>query len=334
MYTACHIINIWTKKTKRNKRNWHIACCAANKASLSTTLQSCELFIPAPAQFSGTSGSCTQFLHQCFLVFDQQWQMSATDTSKTIFMSDLLTEKVACLGSRSFTMEPHQSATPIVFFFTSEMTKVFDGPLQPGVNYSPSVKGQGQPRITVSTSAFWPLSAVGPNPHSMRFFGMDYVRNWTTTWHCTANPAGLEELIILTVCLDNSLEEKRRKRMASGWWASLTARSPLGARQRGLREPWFGCWWQNINSVSISSSHWGGYAVWALWRRVSIWVSAFGNHLNSCSDQPKSSNPVVNRGMLVSWDRESSPCVQLLGILSFFQSSVSLTFISGFSGRG
>lgn len=117
MYTACHIINIWTKKTKQNKRNWHTACCAANKATLSTTLQSCELFIPAPAQFSGTSGSCTQFLHQCFLVFDQQWQTSATDTSKTIFMSDLLTEKVACLGSRSFTMEPHQSATPIVFFF-------------------------------------------------------------------------------------------------------------------------------------------------------------------------------------------------------------------------
>lgn len=49
-----------------------------------------------------------------------------------------------------------------------------------------------------------------------------------------------------------------------------------------------------------------------------FYCSQRGHHLNSCSNQPKSSNPVVNRGMLVSWDRESSPCIQLLGILSFF----------------
>lgn len=174
------------KNTKQNKRNWHIACCSANKASLSTTLQSCELFITTPAQFSGTSGSCTQFLHQCFLVFDQQWQTSATDTSKTVFMSDSLTEKAWKLTSRP---------RLLFFLFTCEMTKVFDGPLHPGINYSPSVKGQGQPRITVSTSAFWLLSADGPNQHSMRFFGMDYVRSWTTSWCCTVNPWDLRNLL-------------------------------------------------------------------------------------------------------------------------------------------
>lgn len=213
------------KKTKQNKRNWHIACCATNKASLSTTLQSCELFIPTPAQFSSTSDSCTQFLHQCFLVFDQQWQTSATDTNKTVFMSDLLTEKAACLGSRSFTVETHQSATPIVFF-TSEMTKVFDGPLQPGVNYSPSIKGQGQPQITMSTSEFWPLSADGPNPHSMRFFGMDYVRSWTTSWRCTANPRDLRNLLSSPSAWTTAL----RSNAESRWQADGELPSPRGHR--------------------------------------------------------------------------------------------------------
>lgn len=32
----------------------------------------CEPYIPTPARYSGEIGQCSQFLHQCSLVFDQQ----------------------------------------------------------------------------------------------------------------------------------------------------------------------------------------------------------------------------------------------------------------------
>lgn len=296
------------KKTKQNKTNWHIACCAANKTSLSTTLQSCELFIPTPAQFSGTSGSCTQFLHQCFLVFDQQWQTSATDMSKTVFMLDLLTDKAACLGSHSFTVETH---TPSVFFYLWD-DKGFWRSLTAGSQ----LLSLRQPRITVPTSAFWPLSAYGPNPHFYEIFRHGLCQELDNELALHGESTGLEELIILTICLDNSLEEKRRKRMASWWWASLTARSPLGARQRGLIQILV---WMLVAKHQLHLH----FQLPLRWLR-SVGTLEEGQHLGLCFyckqllRSAKVFEPVVNRGMLVSWDRESSPCVQLLGILSFF----------------
>lgn len=114
------------KNTKQNKRNWHIACCSANKASLSTTLQSCELFIPTPAQFSGTSGSCTQFLFPSF------WP-TMTDVCYWYEQDCFYVGLAHWEGGLPELSLIYRGNSPVghaylFFFFTSEMTKVLTVP--------------------------------------------------------------------------------------------------------------------------------------------------------------------------------------------------------------
>ena len=48
-----------------------------------------EPFIPIPARYTGDLGTCSQFLHQCSLVFSQQPATYATDQSKIAFIKSL-----------------------------------------------------------------------------------------------------------------------------------------------------------------------------------------------------------------------------------------------------
>lgn len=81
-----------------------------------TTPESHEHFMPNSARFSGMSGTCSQFLHQCSLVFDQQMSY-ATDKSKTAFiMGFYFSWRLTC---RSFLLS---------YYF--EMSIFFDCPLQ------------------------------------------------------------------------------------------------------------------------------------------------------------------------------------------------------------
>lgn len=54
-----------------------------------------EPFILIPARYSGNLGTCSQFLHQCSLVFSQQSNTYATHQSKVAFVMSLLTEKAS-----------------------------------------------------------------------------------------------------------------------------------------------------------------------------------------------------------------------------------------------
>lgn len=96
-----------------------------------TLLQSSALrepFIPTPAMFSGMSGSCRQFLHQCSLVFGLQPSSYFSDRAKVAFIMGHLSDKasawpVAMTGNHSPICNNYQ-------LFTSEMLRVFDHPLQ------------------------------------------------------------------------------------------------------------------------------------------------------------------------------------------------------------
>ena len=59
----------------------------------------CEPFIPTPARYSGVLGTCSQFLHQCSLVFDQQPLTYYTDRSKIDFIMSLLSVSAWALAS-------------------------------------------------------------------------------------------------------------------------------------------------------------------------------------------------------------------------------------------
>lgn len=93
----------------------------------------------------------------------------------------LLTEKAAAWALAIF-----RGDSPVghsYCLFISEMSRDFDHPLQgidsqlPCSVISPSVKGLGQLRITLSTFAFWPLSADGTNLLYKGFFVVDYAKS-------------------------------------------------------------------------------------------------------------------------------------------------------------
>ena len=87
-----------------------------------------EPFIPTPVRYSGVLGSCSQFLHQCSLVFDQQPLTYTSDRSKVAFIMSLLSEKAS-----AWAVAVSKNNSPIFQSFTSftaEMLKVFDHPLQ------------------------------------------------------------------------------------------------------------------------------------------------------------------------------------------------------------
>ena len=66
---------------------------APNSAPVPPFNHPCEPFIPIPARYSGVLGICSQFLHHCSLVFDQQPLTYSTDKSKIAFIMSLLSDK-------------------------------------------------------------------------------------------------------------------------------------------------------------------------------------------------------------------------------------------------
>uniref|UniRef100_A0A674P9V0 DUF4939 domain-containing protein n=1 Tax=Takifugu rubripes TaxID=31033 RepID=A0A674P9V0_TAKRU len=54
-----------------------------------------EPYIPIPGRYSGDLGTCSQFLHQCQLVFTQQPLTYSTPQAKTAFVMSLLTGQAA-----------------------------------------------------------------------------------------------------------------------------------------------------------------------------------------------------------------------------------------------
>lgn len=97
-------------------------------------------------------------------------------TRARFFSMSLLTEKAAAWALAIF-----RGDSPVghsYCLFISEMSTDFDHPLQGIDSQLPfSVKGLGQLRITLSTFAFWPLSADGTNLLYKGFFVMDYAKS-------------------------------------------------------------------------------------------------------------------------------------------------------------
>lgn len=87
-----------------------------------------EPFIPPPEQYAGDPGSCSHFLLQCSLVFDQQLTNYPGDRAKIAYIINLLRGKAgqwatALWESKSWVLESLDS-------FSSELCRVFDHPVR------------------------------------------------------------------------------------------------------------------------------------------------------------------------------------------------------------
>lgn len=172
-----------------------------------------EPFIPTPTRYSGEIGLCKHFIHQCRLVFDQQPQTYCSEGSKVAFVMSLLSGKasawaVALTGSNSPLCQTLES-------FTSEMLRVFDHPLQ-----SKEASGrllslrQGSGPVSaysidfriLATECGWDDKAL----QGIFFRGLsEEVKDELAARDETSN---LEELISLSIRLDDRLRERRRER--------------------------------------------------------------------------------------------------------------------------
>ena len=87
-----------------------------------------EPFIPTPVRYSGDSGTCSQFLHQCSLVFDQQPLTYSSDRTRIAFVMSLLSGKASAWAVAIAKGNPAIcNSFPV---FETEMLRVFDHPLQ------------------------------------------------------------------------------------------------------------------------------------------------------------------------------------------------------------
>ncbi|KAK7933591.1 hypothetical protein WMY93_004487 [Mugilogobius chulae] len=172
-----------------------------------------EPFIPTPNRYSGELGSCNQFLHQCMIVFNQQPLTYSTDQSKVAFIMSLLSGKasawaVAIANSNS-------PACNTLDLFTAEMLKVFDHPLQ-GKEASNRLLSLRQGSGSVSTYSvdFRILAAeCGWDDKSLQgIFFRGLSEDVKDQLAARDETDSLEELISLSIRLDNRLRERRRER--------------------------------------------------------------------------------------------------------------------------
>lgn len=173
-----------------------------------------EPFIPTPVRYSGVIGSCSQFLHQCSLVFEQQPLTYATDKSKIAFIMSLLCEKAS-----AWAVAIAKGDSPICRSFQSfstEMLRVFDHPLQ-GREVSNrlfSLRQGSEPvstysidfRILAAESGWDEKALQGAFLRGLREELKDELAARDET-------SSLEELISLAIRLDNRLSERRRERV-------------------------------------------------------------------------------------------------------------------------
>ena len=182
-----------------------------------------EPSIPAPARYSGDLGTCGQFLHSCALVFDQQPVSYSSDRAKIAYIMSLLTGKAA-----QWAMALSNSNSPACHSlerFRQEMSRVFDHPVR-GREASQRLLSLRQGSMSVAEYAvdFRILAAESgwndPALQGMFFYGLsDRIKDELATRFDTTS---LEDLISLSVRLDNRLRERRRDRFLAPPHSTLT----------------------------------------------------------------------------------------------------------------
>lgn len=172
-----------------------------------------EPFIPTPGRYSGELGLCKQFIHQCMLVFDQQPLTYGSDRSRVAFVMSLLSGKASV-----WAVALANSDSPVcntLDSFTAEMLRVFDHPLQgkEASNRLLSLR-QGSGSVSAYSIDFRILATeCGWDDKALQgIFFRGLSENVKDELAARDETSTLEELISLSIRLDNRLRERRRER--------------------------------------------------------------------------------------------------------------------------
>jgi len=177
-----------------------------------------EPFIPTPVRYSGDSGTCSQFLHQCSLVFDQQPLTYSSDRTRIAFVMSLLSGKVSAWAVAIAKGNPAiYNSFPV---FETEMLQVFDHPLQgkEAVNRLLSLR-QGSESVSTYSIDFRILAAEsGWGETALQIvFSRGLNEELKDELAARDETSSLEELISLAIRLDNRLRERTgRQRFPMG----------------------------------------------------------------------------------------------------------------------
>ena len=172
-----------------------------------------EPYIPTPARYAGHLGTCSQFLHQCSLVFHQQPRTYATDQVKIAFIMSLLSDQASAWALAISTHSPE--LTQDYNQFTQEMKKVFDHPVKGKEAVSNMLRlRQGTQSASQYALEFRILAAEsGWNDTALQgIFLKGISEEFKDELVTRDEPDSLEALIDLTIRLDNRIRERRREK--------------------------------------------------------------------------------------------------------------------------
>ena len=172
-----------------------------------------EPHIPIPARYAGDLGSCSQFLHQCSLVFRQQPTTYSSDQSRVAFVMSLLSDR-ASAWALAISMNSSHLCSDFQAF-SSEMRKVFDHPVKGREATSQLLSlRQGNQSVAqyavdfriLAVESGWDQAAL----QAVFLKGLsEEVKDELAARDDTST---LDELIDLSIRLDNRLRERRRER--------------------------------------------------------------------------------------------------------------------------
>ena len=173
-----------------------------------------EPHVTAPERFTGEPGRCRPFLLQCSLVFEQQPSSYPTDRARIAYVIGALSGRALSWATAVWTTGGSLSSS--YGSFTGELLKVFDHPEggpDPGKRLT-SLR-QGLRSVADYTIEFRTLSAEsGWNDAALRaVFHQGLTETMKDELASRDEPTDLEQLISLSIRLDNRLRERRRERV-------------------------------------------------------------------------------------------------------------------------
>ena len=186
--------------------------------------QAHEPLIPAPERYAGDMGTCRAFLIQCSLVFSQQPLTYPTEKAKIAYIIGSL--KGNALAWASALWDSDSPVNDNFDLFVAEMRKVFDHPVEGGDAAKRLISMRQGSRSVAEFSVEFRTHAVrsGWNDKSLRGIFLSGLCDPIKDELATREEADtLDELISLSIRLDNRIRERRRERTGSSMPPALAA---------------------------------------------------------------------------------------------------------------
>ncbi|XP_057708757.1 uncharacterized protein tanc1b isoform X4 [Corythoichthys intestinalis] len=255
-----------------------------------------EPVLPHPHRYEGEPGACRQFLHQCSLVFDQQPYTFASDSSRVAYAMSLLAGKAAtwAMAVSNSTPTIRQSYET----FKTEFMRVFDHPVkgkEAGSRLLDFFQGDLsvadysiQFRILAAECGYGETALCGIFRRGLSPAVKDELA-------ARDDSSGLEDLISLSVLLDNRLKERERERAMETRgrrWPSPRG-GPTADRADGFVEPSFvSTPTRGPGSTGVEPMRLGGGRLSAAERRrrmttgLCLYCGLPGHHVAACDAIP------------------------------------------------